>query len=271
MKRIFLLVATNVAVLLVLSVTLRLLGVDRILDERGGLDINALLIFSAVLGFGGSLISLAMSKFIAKRMMGVRVIEQPRDAKETWLVETVRRQAASRRHRHAGSRHLRCARDERIRDRSAPEQRAGRRQLRLAARHVATRSRSGARPRDQSRRERRHGDADADPGRGEHVRHLPVARHRLRDRSRRVQDRARPRSGIPHHRDRRAARARHSREHDRDVVLAVSRVPCRRRRRQAGRPRADDRRAGTPASAASAAAARPDGCVRHQRRRSARD
>jgi heat shock protein HtpX len=94
MKRIFLLVATNVAILLVLSVTLRLLGVDRFLDERGtGLDINALLIFSAVLGFGGSLISLAMSKFIAKRVMGVRLIEQPRDAVETWLVETVRRQA----------------------------------------------------------------------------------------------------------------------------------------------------------------------------------
>ena len=94
MKRIFLLVATNVAVLLVLSVTLRLLGVDRILDERGtGLDFNALLIFSAVLGFGGSLISLAMSKFIAKRAMGVRVIEQPRDAVEAWLIETVRRQA----------------------------------------------------------------------------------------------------------------------------------------------------------------------------------
>jgi heat shock protein HtpX len=94
MKRILLLVATNVAVLLVLSVTLRLLGVDRFLDERGtGLDINALLIFSAVLGFGGSLISLALSKFIAKRAMGVHVIEQPRDAAETWLVETVRRQA----------------------------------------------------------------------------------------------------------------------------------------------------------------------------------
>jgi heat shock protein HtpX len=94
MKRIFLFVATNVAVLLVLSVTLRLLGVERILNEQGtGLDFNALLIFSAVLGFGGSLISLAMSKFIAKRAMGVRVIEQPRDALEAWLVETVRRQA----------------------------------------------------------------------------------------------------------------------------------------------------------------------------------
>jgi heat shock protein HtpX len=96
MKRIFLLVATNVAILLVLSVTLRLFGVDRILDEQGvGLDLNALLIFSAVLGFSGSLISLAMSKFIAKRMMGVRIIEQPRDANEAWLVETVRRQAAA--------------------------------------------------------------------------------------------------------------------------------------------------------------------------------
>jgi heat shock protein HtpX len=93
MKRIFLLVATNVAILLVLSITLRVLGVDRILDERGGLDLNALLIFSAVLGFSGSLISLALSKFIAKRSMGVRVIEQPRDAVEGWLVETVRRQA----------------------------------------------------------------------------------------------------------------------------------------------------------------------------------
>jgi heat shock protein HtpX len=93
MKRIFLLVATNVAILLVLSVSLRLLGVDRILDERGGLDLNALLIFSAVLGFSGSLISLALSKVIAKRSMGVRVIEQPRDAVEAWLVETVRRQA----------------------------------------------------------------------------------------------------------------------------------------------------------------------------------
>jgi heat shock protein HtpX len=94
MKRIFLLVATNIAVLIVLSVSLRLLGVDRILDEQGvGLDLNALLVFSAVLGFAGSLISLAMSKFTAKRMMGVRVIAEPRTADERWLVETVRRQA----------------------------------------------------------------------------------------------------------------------------------------------------------------------------------
>ncbi len=94
MKRILLFVATNVAVLVVLSITLRLLGVDRILDEQGtGLDLNALLIFSAVLGFSGSLLSLAISKWTAKRMMGVRVIEQPSNAAEQWLVDTVRRQA----------------------------------------------------------------------------------------------------------------------------------------------------------------------------------
>ena len=94
MKRIFLLVATNVSILLVLSVTLRLLGVDRILNEQGtGLDLTNLLIFSAVVGFSGSLISLALSKVIAKRSMGVRVIEQPGNAAEAWLVETVRKQA----------------------------------------------------------------------------------------------------------------------------------------------------------------------------------
>ncbi|MET0987103.1 MAG: protease HtpX [Steroidobacteraceae bacterium] len=94
MKRIFLFLATNLAVVLVLSITLRLLGLDRILDEQGvGLDYGALLVFAALFGFTGSLISLAISKWSAKRMMGVRVIEQPRTAAETWLVEMVRRQA----------------------------------------------------------------------------------------------------------------------------------------------------------------------------------
>jgi heat shock protein HtpX len=94
MKRVFLFVATNLAVVLVLSVTLRLLGVDRILDEQGtGLNLTNLLIFSAVFGFAGSFISLAISKWSAKRSMGVRVIDQPRNAHEAWLVDTVRRQA----------------------------------------------------------------------------------------------------------------------------------------------------------------------------------
>lgn len=94
MKRIFLFLATNLAIIVVLSITLRLLGVERILDEQGvGLDLNALLIFSAVIGFGGAFISLAISKWMAKRTTGAKVIEQPANEVERWLVETVRRQA----------------------------------------------------------------------------------------------------------------------------------------------------------------------------------
>lgn len=94
MKRILLFVATNVAILVVLSVVLRLLGVDSILDQQGtGLDLTSLLIFSAVVGFAGSLISLAISKWTAKRMMGVRLIETPANRVESWLVSTVRGQA----------------------------------------------------------------------------------------------------------------------------------------------------------------------------------
>jgi heat shock protein HtpX len=90
MKRIFLFVITNLAILLMLSITLRLLGVDRILNEQGGIDFNSLLVMAAVIGFGGSFISLAMSKWSAKNMTGAVVIEQPSDPTERWLVETVR-------------------------------------------------------------------------------------------------------------------------------------------------------------------------------------
>ena len=94
MKRIALFVATNVAVLVVLSVVLRLLGIESLLNEQGtDLDLQALLIFSAVVGFSGSLISLAISKWTAKRMTGARVIETPRNATESWLLNTVQRQA----------------------------------------------------------------------------------------------------------------------------------------------------------------------------------
>ncbi len=94
MKRVVLFLLTNLAIVMVLSISLRLLGVESILDQSGGdLNLDALLVFAAVFGFGGSLISLAISKWSAKRMTGARVIEQPRDATEQWLVETVRRQA----------------------------------------------------------------------------------------------------------------------------------------------------------------------------------
>ena len=94
MKRIALFLLTNLAIVLVLSIVLRLLGVEQILAENGtDLDLNALLIFSAVIGFGGSFISLAMSKWLAKRSTGAQVISQPRNATEQWLLSTVADQA----------------------------------------------------------------------------------------------------------------------------------------------------------------------------------
>ena len=93
MKRIFLFVLTNVAVLAVISITLRLLGVDRVLDESGAINFNALLTLSTVIGFSGSIVSLFLSKFMAKQSVGAHVIENPQDPTERWLVDTVRRQA----------------------------------------------------------------------------------------------------------------------------------------------------------------------------------
>jgi heat shock protein HtpX len=93
MKRIFLFVLTNIAVLLVINITLRLLGVDRVLDESGAIDFTSLMVLSAVIGFSGSIISLLMSKWMAKQSVGAQVIENPQDPTERWLVDTVRRQA----------------------------------------------------------------------------------------------------------------------------------------------------------------------------------
>ena len=93
-KRIVLFVITNLAIIFVLNVTMRLLGIDRVLQQSGGgLNLTALLVFAGVIGFGGALISLAMSKWSAKFMTGAKVIESPRSEAEQWLVETVRRQA----------------------------------------------------------------------------------------------------------------------------------------------------------------------------------
>jgi heat shock protein HtpX len=93
MKRIFLFILTNLAVLVVISITLRLLGVDKVLNESGGINFNALLVMSAVMGFAGSLISLFLSKWSAKRMVGAQIITNPIDPTERWLIETVRKQA----------------------------------------------------------------------------------------------------------------------------------------------------------------------------------
>lgn len=92
MKRILLFLVTNFAILIVASVTLRLLGFEPWLNQQG-INFTSLLVFGAVLGFGGAFFSLAISKWAAKNMMGVQLIGQPRNEAETWLLETVRRHA----------------------------------------------------------------------------------------------------------------------------------------------------------------------------------
>lgn len=92
MKRILLLVLTNLAVVALLLVTASLLGVDRFLTAQG-LNLGSLLVFSALIGFGGFFLSLAISKWMAKRSVGAQVIVEPRDRAEAWLLETVARQA----------------------------------------------------------------------------------------------------------------------------------------------------------------------------------
>ena len=90
--RVALFIATNLAVVFVLGIVLRLLGVDQMLAESGsGLNYEALLIMSVVFGFGGSFISLAISKWMAKRSTGAKVITQPSNSTESWLLATVQR------------------------------------------------------------------------------------------------------------------------------------------------------------------------------------
>lgn len=93
-KRVALFLIVNIAVLMLLSITFSLLGIRGLLDEQGvNLNLQALLVYASVIGMGGSFISLAISKWTAKRMTGARVIENPTDPAEQWLVETVRQQA----------------------------------------------------------------------------------------------------------------------------------------------------------------------------------
>ena len=94
MIRIALFLATNAAILVLISIVFKVFGFEGILAANGvDLNLQALLVMSTVIGFGGSFISLAMSKFLAKRSMGVRIIEQPANQAEHWLVSTVKRQA----------------------------------------------------------------------------------------------------------------------------------------------------------------------------------
>ena len=92
MKRIFYFLVTNLAIVLVLSVTMRLLGVEPFLNANG-LNLNGLLIFAAVMGFGGAFISLAISKWSAKKMSGAVTIENPKTLDEIWLMNIVKKQS----------------------------------------------------------------------------------------------------------------------------------------------------------------------------------
>jgi heat shock protein HtpX len=94
MMRIFLFLATNVAIMVVVSIIFSVLGIGSMLDAQGvDLNLNALLVMSAIIGMTGSVISLAMSKWLAKRAMGVHVIESPQNQTEQWLIEIVARQS----------------------------------------------------------------------------------------------------------------------------------------------------------------------------------
>ena len=95
MLRIGLFLATNLAILIIASITMRLLGVDHYLQQSGGgINLTGLLIFCGIFGMSGAMISLFMSKFIAKRTARVQIIEQPRTAEQAWLLETVRELSA---------------------------------------------------------------------------------------------------------------------------------------------------------------------------------
>ncbi len=95
MKRILLFIVTNLAVVLVLSIVLRLLGLDRAMAAETGMNLGGLLAFSAVVGFTGAIISLLMSKQMAKWSTGAHVIGQPANDAEAWIVETVRKLATT--------------------------------------------------------------------------------------------------------------------------------------------------------------------------------
>ena len=93
LKRVVLFVITNLAVLITLSISMRLLGIEGILTKAYGLDLKALLIYAGIIGFGGSFISLAISKWSAKMLTGAQVIEHPSNNSEAWLMNTVSRLA----------------------------------------------------------------------------------------------------------------------------------------------------------------------------------
>ncbi len=178
-KRVLLFLATNLLVVLTLSVLLNVLGIRPYLSANG-IDYSQLLAFCLVWGMGGAFISLALSRIIAKRAMGVQVIEPgTRDPAAMRAPQHRRPAAAGGRHPDARGRRLRFTRPERLRHRADQVARARRRLDGPAPTHGPRRDRGRPRPRDHPHRQRRHGDDDAPPGRRERVRDVPRARDRL--------------------------------------------------------------------------------------------
>ncbi len=98
MKRVFLFLATNIAILLVLSIVLHITGANRFFNnQHGGLDYSTLMLYSVIIGFTGSFISLWISKWMAKMSYNIQVIQTPADADQEWLVGTIRHLAAKAR------------------------------------------------------------------------------------------------------------------------------------------------------------------------------
>ncbi len=267
MKRILLFLATNLAIMLLLGIVLNLLGINSILDAQGSdLDLGKLLVLSAVVGFTGSLFSLAISKWSAKRMMGVRVISQPANATESWLVGAVQRQAQA-----AGIGMPEVG----VFD--SPEPNAFATGARRDAALVAV---STGLLQSMSQQE-------AEAVLAHEVSHVAngdmvtltliqgvvntfvfflsrVVGHFVDRVIFKTEEGHGP--AFMDHLDHCAARARPVRDDDRHVVLAAARVPRGRGRRDARRPPGHDRRARAAAAAPCRPAAREDGRVRHRRR-----
>jgi heat shock protein HtpX len=174
MKRIALFVLTNLAVVVVLGIVASLLGVNRYLTANG-LNLGALLGFALIMGFGGAIISLLISKPVAKWSAGVQIIEQPRNADEAWIVDTVRKFADK-----AGIGMPEVGIFE-----GAPNAFATGAfknsalvavSTGLLQGHDARGGRGRDRPRGGPHRQRRHGHDDADPGRDEHLCRVHLSR-----------------------------------------------------------------------------------------------
>ena len=181
MKRIVLFLATNLAVIVVLGIVLRLFGLDRAAYSATGLDYTQLLLFSAIIGFTGAIISLLISKPMAKWQTGAHVITASANADERWLLDTVNKLSS-----RAGIRMPEVAiyegRAQCIRDRSIQELSARRRFHRAAPDHEPRGGGGRPCPRGRPRGERRHGDDDAHPRCREHVRRVPFTHRWLRRR-----------------------------------------------------------------------------------------